>query len=147
MNKAGAADRKDATRDRAETNRAGERDTAGRWMSAATATPGWIAAATGPTVSSSASTGPASEARPGGPDHHVGGRRFVTIAGQRVIYGSPEYRGLVVVEQREQRVRPGRVEFVTIQGRRVRVGSPEYRRLVIARRAGRAVTSWCAASG
>lgn len=55
-----------------------------------------------------------------------GSRRYVTIRGQRVVYGSPEYRRLVVVERRE--ARPTR--YVVIQGRRVLYGSPEYYRLV-----------------
>ena len=58
--------------------------------------------------------------------------RYVTIRGQRVVYGSPQYRRLVVVERRggDRYVQNGRRRFVTIRGQRVVYGSPEYRRLV-----------------
>ncbi len=56
--------------------------------------------------------------------------RFVFIGGQRVVYGSPQYRRLIV-EHRGPRER-----YVVIRGQRVVYGSPEYRRLVSVRQSG-----------
>ena len=52
--------------------------------------------------------------------------RYVFIGGRRVVYGSPEYRRLIVTERRST----GPRRYVTIRGQRVIYGSPEYRRLV-----------------
>lgn len=64
-----------------------------------------------------------------------GGSRYVTVRGQRVVYGSPEYRRLVSVRETTESPR-----YVVIHGRRVVYGSPEYRRLTVTERSGGSVT-------